>query len=122
MARMCIEIGRNYGHSMRLLDLGGGFPAGDISEDLYKSLKVTQNDPLNYRVMAEPGRHFCSNFFYLSTRIMGKRIKHGRLCYHINEGLYHGFNNFSMDGASLERSENQFYTYMSTENNNNNKL
>lgn len=26
-ARKCIEIGRQYGHQMKLLDIGGGFPA-----------------------------------------------------------------------------------------------
>jgi hypothetical protein len=31
MARACLEIGRKYGHKMEILDLGGGFPAGEIS-------------------------------------------------------------------------------------------
>ncbi len=31
MARKCIEIGRQYGHNMEILDLGGGYPAGELS-------------------------------------------------------------------------------------------
>jgi diaminopimelate decarboxylase len=31
LARSCIEIGRQTGHSMEILDLGGGFPAGEIT-------------------------------------------------------------------------------------------
>lgn len=31
-ARNCIQIGRDYGHEMSTLDIGGGFPSGEISE------------------------------------------------------------------------------------------
>ncbi len=31
MARACLSVGRKYGHKMEILDLGGGFPAGEIS-------------------------------------------------------------------------------------------
>jgi len=26
-----MELGRKYGHPMEILDLGGGFPAGDLT-------------------------------------------------------------------------------------------
>ena len=29
-----MKIGRNVGHSMRLLDIGGGFPAGELPLNL----------------------------------------------------------------------------------------
>lgn len=32
MARECLSIGRKYGHSMEILDLGGGYPSADLSE------------------------------------------------------------------------------------------
>ena len=32
-ARTCMEIGRQYGHDMDLLDIGGGFPSGDLSHN-----------------------------------------------------------------------------------------
>jgi len=31
LARSCLEIGRKYGHIMTLMDIGGGFPNGDLS-------------------------------------------------------------------------------------------
>lgn len=31
VAKASIKIGRKYGHSMEILDLGGGFPAGDLT-------------------------------------------------------------------------------------------
>lgn len=34
MARELIKIGRMYGHSMEILDVGGGFGAQDIGDDI----------------------------------------------------------------------------------------
>lgn len=41
LARKCIKIGRKYGHQMHTLDIGGGFPAGDIPESTIEALKQT---------------------------------------------------------------------------------
>lgn len=109
-ARSCIEVGRHYGHDMDLLDIGGGFPSGDLSETTINALKPTEKDPLNYQVIAEPGRHFSGNSFYLLTRVLGKRIKSGKPCYHLNESLYHSFNCNLMDGVSFENEISQFYS------------
>lgn len=37
---------------MHTLDIGGGFPAGDLPEATIDALKPTQEDPLGYRVIA----------------------------------------------------------------------
>jgi len=39
LARNCIKIGRKYGHSMEILDMGGGYPAGDLNPTLITALK-----------------------------------------------------------------------------------
>jgi len=31
MARLCMKIGRDLGHRMTILDLGGGYAASDLS-------------------------------------------------------------------------------------------
>jgi diaminopimelate decarboxylase len=59
--------------------------------------------------MAEPGRHFSSKTFYLLTRIIGKRIKSGMPCYHLNESVYHNFNCTIMDDVNFDGSTDQFY-------------
>lgn len=115
MARACMQIGRQYGHKMELLDLGGGFPAGELDERTISALQVTQNDPLGYQVIAEPGRHFSSNSCSLATRILGKRVKNNRMCYHINDGVYHSFNCILMDGVSFEGQKDQFYQKWNSE-------
>jgi diaminopimelate decarboxylase len=48
LSRDCIRIGRKYGHTMEILDIGGGFPSGEISSKLIEDLEATRNDPLNY--------------------------------------------------------------------------
>jgi diaminopimelate decarboxylase len=87
---------------MELLDVGGGFPTGQLHENAIQALKKTENDPLGYKVIAEPGRHFSANTCNLLFRVMTKRMKHGKLCYHVNESLYHSFNCILMDGISFE--------------------
>lgn len=33
LARSCLEVGRKYGHKMEIMDVGGGFPSGDLSNN-----------------------------------------------------------------------------------------
>lgn len=104
-----MRVGRDAGHQMELLDIGGGFPAGELNEQVVKSLKATYNDSLGYRVIAEPGRHISSNTCHLAFRVLTKRMKQGKLCYHVNESLYHSFNCILMDGVSFEDDAKQLY-------------
>lgn len=103
-----MRIGRAYGHSMDTMDIGGGFPQADLNPQTIEALQMTRDDPLGYRVIAEPGRHVCGNAFHLLTRVLGRRVKSGKPCYHLNESLYHSFNCNLMDGASFEE-DSQFY-------------
>ena len=80
------------------------------------ALEITRNDPLGYQTIAEPGRHFSAYSCYLMTRVIGKRMKSGKPCYHMNESLYHSFNCNLMDGMSFENSK-QFYSKIDSENN-----
>jgi hypothetical protein len=34
------------------MDVGGGFPSGDLSDKTVQALQITRDDPLGYRVMA----------------------------------------------------------------------
>ena len=74
---------------MDILDLGGGYPAGEINNEMLEALKTTENDPLGYKVIAEPGRYLSSNCGYLFTRVIGKRIKNDKTCIHVNDSVYH---------------------------------
>ena len=54
---------------MELLDVGGGFPSSDIGPNVIQALNATRDDPLGYKVIAEPGRHFSSNSCQLAMRV-----------------------------------------------------
>jgi len=60
--------------------------------------------------MAEPGRHMSSTTCYLMMRVIGKRTKFGKTCYHVNESLYHSFNSMLMDGMTFENDQDQLYS------------
>jgi len=96
------------GHNMQVLDLGGGYPASSLSESQIEILQRTKDQ--DYKVIAEPGRHFSNNTCHLAMRVIGKREKNGKLCYHLNDGLYHSMNIILMDGFSLEGNQDQFYS------------
>lgn len=53
-------------------------------------------------MIAEPGRHFSNESCHLAMRVIGKREKSGKICYHLNDSLYHSLNNILMDGFTLE--------------------
>jgi diaminopimelate decarboxylase len=94
---------------MEILDIGGGFPSGELHESTVEALKGTQNDPLGYKMMAEPGRHLCANSCYILARVIGVRNKAGSKCYHLNDSLYHAFNCVLMDNVNFGTLPDQFY-------------
>lgn len=109
-ARECIRIGRRMGHTMELVDIGGGLPANKLTKEIVDALQVSKEDPLGYRTIAEPGRFLSSRSCQLATRVIGKRLKSNKVCYHINDSLYHSFNVVLMDGVSFEEDRSQFYS------------
>ncbi|CAK78893.1 unnamed protein product (macronuclear) [Paramecium tetraurelia] len=113
-----IDLAQDYG----VVRYRRGFPTGNIHENAIKALKRTENDPLGYEVIAEPGRHFSANSCSLLFRILTKRIKHGRLCYHVNESLYHSFNSILMDGISFENLNDQFYSVLNSDESQNSQI
>jgi len=74
---------------MEILDLGGGYPGGEIDDTMLEALSLTKDDPLGYKVIAEPGRYLSSNCGYVMTRIIGKRQKNNKTCIHVNDSIYH---------------------------------
>lgn len=66
------------------MDIGGGFPQGDIPQGVIDSLKPSLKDPLGYQVIAEPGRHLSSRCFSVLTRVIGTRVKNNKRCLHVN--------------------------------------
>lgn len=97
------NLGKQYGFSMSLLDIGGGFlgednPSPSVNDIAVNLLPVLAQFPTGTRFIAEPGRYFATASHILVANIQSRRVvkdKQGNVTkclYYINEGVYHGFN------------------------------
>ncbi len=94
---------RGY-NKMFLLDIGGGFPAPyDDSVRPFRELaKVINREldrlfPKKIQILAEPGRFLCATAATAVSKIIGKAVRDGKLCYYINDGVYHTFSGVIFD-------------------------
>jgi len=89
---------------MNLLDIGGGFPAPyDASVKPFRELaKIINREierlfPKNIQILAEPGRFLVATAATAISKIIGKAVRDGKLCYYINDGVYHTFSGVIFD-------------------------
>jgi len=94
---------RGY-HKMFLLDIGGGFPAPyDDSVRPFRELARTINReldrlfPKKIQILAEPGRFMVATAATAVSKIIGKAVRDGKLCYYIDDGVYHTFSGVIFD-------------------------
>jgi ornithine decarboxylase len=111
-------LATSLGFSMKLLDIGGGFPGAraDNSVD-FKDIAKVISDQLkrqfsadrfpDLRIIAEPGRFFASSCASLLTKVFAKSEVHeddqgeSSFRYYVNDGLYGSFNCVLYDHASV---------------------
>lgn len=130
-AKKAFIIAQKYGFNLKLLDIGGGFPAND---DVVKFSDIAQiindtitdqfiNDPeySNVQFIAEPGRYFVSTSHTLVVNIIGKKeynLDGQKLFkYYLNDGIYGSFNCIHFDHAMpkiLPYNEQNGVLYKST--------
>jgi ornithine decarboxylase len=89
---------------MNLLDIGGGFPAPyDETVKPFRELagiinrEINRLFPKNIQILAEPGRFLCATAATAISKIIGKAVRDGKLCYYINDGVYHTFSGVIFD-------------------------
>jgi len=89
---------------MNLLDIGGGFPAPyDDSVKPFSELAKKINAELDrlfppeIEILAEPGRFMIATAGTSVSKIIGKALRDGKLCYYINDGVYHTFSGIIFD-------------------------
>jgi len=92
------------GFHMKLLDIGGGFPAHyDKSvrplRDLTRILNAELDRlfPKDIEILAEPGRAIVASTCTLVAEVIGKAYRDGRRCYYINDGIYSTFSGIFFD-------------------------
>lgn len=107
-----MQVGKQCGHRMKLLDLGGGFPAAQLSDAQVQVLNGTREQ--GYRVVAEPGRHFSQETCSLALRIIGKRQKMAKTCYHVNDGLLNNIQAYTTVSTSFSWTESPSRTTLTS--------
>ena len=96
---------RDRGYTkMNLLDLGGGFPAP--YDDTVKPFKVLAGRinaeldrlfPGDIEILAEPGRFLIATAGTSVVQINGKAVRDGKVCYYVNDGVYHTYSGIIFD-------------------------
>jgi ornithine decarboxylase len=95
------------GFKLKLIDIGGGFPAHyDDNVGPFRVLAQKINSeldrlfPKDIEILAEPGRFLVATSATLVAKIIGKAFRDGKLCYYINDGVYHTFSGIIFDHCS----------------------
>jgi len=100
-------MGKELGHDMTILDIGGGFPGDDRARVSFEELAATINSALDsffppgcgVDIIAEPGRYYVASSMTLATMVIAKRVQydeklgHDGYMYYLNDGVYGAFNN-----------------------------
>jgi ornithine decarboxylase len=105
LAANIFKEARDHGYTkMNLLDIGGGFPApyDDTVKPFRELASIINRElnrlfPKNIQILAEPGRFLCATAATAVSKIIGKAVREGKLCYYINDGVYHTFSGVIFD-------------------------
>lgn len=113
-ARQVFDMAKAMGmHSLRLLDIGGGFVSDGGHGVSFSAASASINDSLDryfpscmgITVIAEPGRFFAEETFTLASLVFGSRVRsrngHDVVEYWINDGIYGSMNCLLYDHATL---------------------
>ena len=94
------------GFDLKILDIGGGFPAHyDDTVPPFRRLAKMINSELNrlfpepIEILAEPGRFLVASAATAVARIIGKAVRGGKLCYYLDDGVYHTYSGVIFDHA-----------------------
>jgi ornithine decarboxylase len=95
---------RSKGFTLKLLDIGGGFPAAyDASVPKFSDLarkinhEIDRLFPDDVEILAEPGRFLVASAGTAVSKIIGKAVRNDKLCYYVDDGVYHTYSGVIFD-------------------------
>src|SRR5437764_14439898 len=98
MAAAVTKEAKSRGHELKILDIGGGFPAPYNKHVKPFSLlarkingEIGRLFPKNIEILAEPGRFLVATAATSVARVIGKAVRDGKTCYYIDDSVYHTF-------------------------------
>ncbi len=104
MSAAVMREARSRGHEIKILDIGGGFPAAydkhvkPFSELARKiNAEIDRLFPKDIQILAEPGRFLVATAATSIARIIGKAVRDGKTCYFIDDSVYHTFSGIIFD-------------------------
>ncbi|MEY2427704.1 MAG: ornithine decarboxylase [Verrucomicrobiota bacterium] len=104
MAAAVMREAKSRGHEIKILDIGGGFPAPYNKHvkpfsALAKKIngEIARLFPKDIQILAEPGRFLVASAAMSVARIIGKAVRDGKPCYYIDDGVYHTFSGIIFD-------------------------
>jgi ornithine decarboxylase len=104
MAAAVRNEAESRGRSLKILDIGGGFPVPyDRHVKPFSELARVINTeikrlfPEDMEILAEPGRFLVATAATSVARVIGKAVRDGRLCYYVDDSVYHTFSGIIFD-------------------------
>ncbi|XP_021492891.1 antizyme inhibitor 2 isoform X2 [Meriones unguiculatus] len=120
-ARLVFQMGAELGHTMNILDLGGGFPGLEGAKVRFEEIASVINSALDLYfpegcgvdILAELGRYYVTSAFTVAVSIAAKKevlldqpsreeetsSAPTTTVYHLDEGVYGIFNSVMFDNA-----------------------
>ncbi|HPA17863.1 MAG TPA: type III PLP-dependent enzyme [Verrucomicrobiae bacterium] len=104
MAAAVMSESRSRGHALKILDIGGGFPAAynrhvrPFSALARKiNAEIARLFPDDIEIIAEPGRFLVATAATAVSRVIGKAVRDGKTCYYIDDSVYHTYSGIIFD-------------------------
>jgi ornithine decarboxylase len=104
MSAAVMRESKSRGHELKILDIGGGFPAPYNKHvkpfsALAKKInaEIDRLFPRDIQILAEPGRFLVATAATSVARIIGKAVRDGKPCYYIDDSVYHTFSGIIFD-------------------------
>jgi ornithine decarboxylase len=104
MAAGIFRESESRGHTIKILDIGGGFPVRYNSKaKSFKALarklnaEIERLFPKDIEILAEPGRFMVATAATLVAKVIGRAERDRKRCYYIDDGIYHTFSGVIFD-------------------------
>jgi len=104
IAAAVMRESKSRGHELKILDIGGGFPApydkhvkpfGILARKI--NGEIERLFPKDIQILAEPGRFLVATAATSVARIIGKAVRDGKQSYYIDDSVYHTFSGIIFD-------------------------
>jgi ornithine decarboxylase len=104
VAAAVMKEAKERGHPIKILDIGGGFPAAynrhvkpfaELAQVIKREIERLFAPEIE--IVAEPGRFLVASAATAVAKIIGKAVRDGKTCYYIDDSVYHTFSGIIFD-------------------------